>query len=127
MLTAAEKAVVDAVDADGTVTLVRDMVRARSVHPADTEEKAARGVAARLEAAGIRAELDFVAPGRPNVLAAIGRGDGRALLWNAHLDTVSPGNLAAWTADPFGGEVRDGKLFGRGASDDKGGVAVMAA
>ena len=127
MLTAAEKAVVDAIDGDGTVTLLRDMVRARSVHPADTEEAAARVVASRLEAAGIRAELDDVAPGRPNVLAAIGRGDGPTLLWNAHLDTVSPGNLGAWTADPFGGEVRDGKLFGRGASDDKGGVAVMAA
>src|SRR5581483_7904751 len=88
---------------------------------------AAAVVAERLEAAGIPARLDYLEPGRPNVLAEVGAGDGPTLLWNAHLDTVSPGNLAAWTSDPFGGEVRDGKLYGRGASDDKGGVAVMAA
>jgi acetylornithine deacetylase/succinyl-diaminopimelate desuccinylase family protein len=127
MLTSAEMAALDAVDESGTVALLRDLVRARSVWPQDTEEKAAIVVAERLEAAGVRATLDYVAPGRPNVLAQLGRGEGPTLLWNAHLDTVPPGNIAAWTADPFGGEVRDGKLFGRGASDDKGGVAVMAA
>ena len=127
MITAAEAAVLDAVDDGGAVGLLHDLVRARSVWPQDTEEAAARVVADRLEAAGIPTVLDHVAPGRPNVLAEIGRGDGPTLLWNAHLDTVPPGNAAAWTADPFGGDVRDGKLFGRGASDDKGGVAVMAA
>lgn len=127
MLTVAEKAAVGAVDGAATVELLRDLVRARSVWPEDTEEAAARVVAARLEAAGIRATLDYIAPGRPNVLAQIGGGEGPTLLWNAHLDTVPPGHRAAWTADPFGGEIRDGKLFGRGASDDKGGVAMMAA
>jgi acetylornithine deacetylase/succinyl-diaminopimelate desuccinylase family protein len=127
MVTSAEAAVLAAVDDAGTVALLRDLVRTRSVWPQDNEEKAATVVAERLEAAGIQATLDYVAPGRPNVLAQVGRGDGPVLLWNAHLDTVPPGNLGAWTADPFGGEVRGGKLFGRGASDDKGGVAVMAA
>src|SRR5688500_8194298 len=75
----------------------------------------------------MRVSLDYIAPGRPNVLAALGGGDGPTLLWNAHLDTVPPGNLQAWTTDPYGGEIRDGRLYGRGASDDKGGVAVMAA
>ena len=127
MATRAEAAVLAAVDDGATVVLLSDLVRARSVWPKDNEEQAARVVAERLEAAGIRAVLDYVAPGRPNVLAEIGRGEGPTLLWNAHLDTVPPGNAAAWTADPFGAEVRDGKLFGRGASDDKGGVAMMAA
>jgi acetylornithine deacetylase/succinyl-diaminopimelate desuccinylase family protein len=127
MLTPREEAVLAAVDEAGTVALLRDLVRTPSVWPADTEERAAAVVAGWLEAAGIGVTLDEVAPGRPNVLAEIGRGDGPTLLWNAHLDTVPPGNLGAWTADPFGGEIRDGRLFGRGASDDKGGVAVMAA
>jgi acetylornithine deacetylase/succinyl-diaminopimelate desuccinylase family protein len=127
MLTSAESAALAAVDEPGTAALLRDLVQARSVWPKDNEEAAALVVARWLEAAGIPATLDYVQPGRPNVLAEIGRGDGPTLLWNAHLDTVPPGNLAAWTADPFGGEQREGKLFGRGASDDKGGVAVMAA
>ena len=126
-MTKAEARVLEAVDDDATVALLSDLVRVRSVWPQDNEEQAARVVAERLEAAGIRIVLDDVAPGRPNVLADIGRGEGPTLLWNAHLDTVPPGNAAAWTADPFGAEIRDGKLFGRGASDDKGGVAMMAA
>jgi len=127
MLTAAETAAVNAVDGDGAVALLSALVRAKSVWPANMEDEAAQVVARYLDAAGIRATLDYVQPVRPNVLAQLGRGDGPTLLWNAHLDTVSPGNLAAWTSDPFGAEIRDGKLYGRGASDDKGGVAVMAA
>jgi succinyl-diaminopimelate desuccinylase len=127
MLTSAEDAVLAAVDEAGTVALLGDLVRTHSVWPKDDEEAAALVVSRYLESAGIPVTLDYVAPGRPNVLAQIGRGDGPVLLWNAHLDTVPPGNLAAWTTDPFGGEIRDGKLFGRGASDDKGGIAVMAA
>lgn len=127
MLTAPETAAVNAVDGDGAVALLSALVRAKSVWPADMEDEAARVVARYLDAAGIKATLDYVQPVRPNVLAQLGRGDGPTLLWNAHLDTVSPGNLAAWTSDPFGAEIRDGKLYGRGASDDKSGVAVMAA
>jgi acetylornithine deacetylase/succinyl-diaminopimelate desuccinylase family protein len=127
MLSAAETAVLNAVDDDATVALLRDLVRARSVVPPDTEAQAARVVADFLERAGLAVSLDEIHPGRPNVLAHLGRGEGPTLLWNAHLDTVPPGNAAAWTTDPFGGEVREGRLYGRGASDDKGGVAVMAA
>lgn len=127
MLTAAEVAAVDAVDGDAAVALLSALVRAKSVWPANSEEEAAQVVARYLEAAGIETTLDYVQPGRPNVLARLGRGNGPTLLWNAHLDTVPPGNAAAWASDPFGAEVRDGKLYGRGASDDKGGVAVMAA
>jgi acetylornithine deacetylase/succinyl-diaminopimelate desuccinylase family protein len=127
MLSARERAATDAVREEEVVALLRDLVRAPSVNPPGNEAAAAAVVAERLEAAGIRAALDEVEPGRPNVLAEIGEGEGPTLLWNAHLDTVPPGRRAAWTADPFGGEIRDGRLFGRGASDDKGGVAVMAA
>ncbi len=126
MLTREEAAAVEAVREAELVALLRDLVRAPSVVPPGSEEAAAAVVAERLEAAGIPARLDYLEPGRPNVLAEVGAGDGPTLLWNAHLDTVPPGNLAAWTADPFGGEVRDGRLYGRGASDDKGGIAAMA-
>ncbi len=52
-----------------------------------------------------------------------GRGNGRSLLLNGHIDVVRPGS--GWNYDPFGGEIEDGKLYGRGTSDMKGGVAAM--
>jgi succinyl-diaminopimelate desuccinylase len=127
MLTPREAAAVDAVDEHAVAGVLRDLVRVPSVRPHDTEEKAALMVAEYLEQSGIATRLDYIEPGRPNVLADIGHGNGPVLLWNAHLDTVPPGNLARWTSDPFGAEIRDGRLYGRGASDDKGGVAMMAA
>ena len=64
--------------------------------------------------------------GRPNVVGAIrGRGGGRSLILNAHVDVVDPGPAEAWTHDPWSGAVVDGKLYGRGAVDDKAGLAAM--
>jgi acetylornithine deacetylase/succinyl-diaminopimelate desuccinylase family protein len=128
LLTTTEQAVLDAVDERAVVELLRDLVRARSVSPPEgTEAEAARVVAGHLSRAGIAARLDEVAPGRPNVLAELGGGEEPTLLWNAHLDTVPAGSRDAWQSDPFGAEIRDGRLYGRGASDCKGGVAAMAA
>src|SRR5215831_7269660 len=54
-----------------------------------------------------------------------GAGGGRSATLNGHVDVVPAGDLAHWTVDPWAGQVRDGKLFGRGACDMKGGVAAM--
>jgi len=60
---------------------------------------------------------------RPNVVGRWkGTGGGRSLILNAHIDTVPVEPRDAWTRDPFGAEVDNGTLFGRGASDDKGGI-----
>ena len=68
--------------------------------------------------------LDF--KGRPQLAARFeGQGDGKALMFNGHIDAVSAEPRDAWTSDPFAAEVRDGKLYGRGACDMKGGVASM--
>ncbi len=80
-------------------------------------------------------EIDYweVAPNRPNLVATLpGAGGGRSLAWSAHTDVVpvTPEQAEQWEgAGPFSGEVRDGKLWGRGASDMKGAIAayVMAA
>lgn len=62
-------------------------------------------------------------PARPSVVGiARGTGGGRSLMLNGHLDTVG---LAGYEGDPFGGEVRDGLIFGRGAFDMKGGLAAI--
>ncbi len=68
--------------------------------------------------------LDF--RGRPQLIATRhGRGGGRSLVLNGHIDVVCAEPLAEWTSAPFSAEVRNGKLYGRGACDMKGGVASM--
>ena len=68
--------------------------------------------------------LDFV--GRPQLIARRpGRGGGPSLVFNGHIDVVSAEPRAAWTSEPFTAEIRDGRLYGRGACDMKGGVASM--
>ena len=63
---------------------------------------------------------------RPNVVGVYkGRGGGRSLLFNGHVDVCSPGPREAWRHDPFGAEVEGGRLYGRGASDMKSGLASM--
>ena len=69
-------------------------------------------------------ELDF--DGRPQLVARFaGAGGGRSLLLNGHIDVVSGEPKARWTDDPNTPVVRDGKLYGRGSCDMKGGVAAM--
>jgi acetylornithine deacetylase len=86
----------------------------------------------RPDPAVIRADPDW--PGQemdrtalPVVIGRAGRARGRRLILSGHLDVVPPGDPATWTADPWGAEVRDGRLYGRGACDMKGGVAAILA
>jgi acetylornithine deacetylase len=63
----------------------------------------------------------------PVVIGRAGRIRGRRLILSGHLDVVPPGDLATWTTDPWTGAIRDGRLYGRGACDMKGGVAAILA
>ena len=64
--------------------------------------------------------------GRPQLVARfVGAGDGRSLLFNGHVDVVSAEPRERWSSDPFEPEIRNGRLYGRGACDMKGGVAAM--
>lgn len=63
---------------------------------------------------------------RPNVVGfQKGKGSGRSLLFNGHVDVIPPGPLSAWEHNPWSGEVENGKLYGRGSSDMKSGLAAM--
>lgn len=80
--------------------------------------------------ATVRADADW--PGEemprstlPIVLGRLGRPTGRRILLVGHTDVVPPGDSATWTVDPWSGEVREGRLYGRGACDMKGGVAAI--
>lgn len=117
------------------VELTQALVRIPSVNPDGEpgtdqvgEEKCAQYVAEFLKAAGAEAVLEEVEPGRPNVIGRFPskpKPDGTPkprLLFAPHTDTVSVGGM---TIEPFGGELRDGRVWGRGASDTKGPMASM--
>jgi succinyl-diaminopimelate desuccinylase len=117
------------VDAEGALRLAVELVRARSVYDGagGCEREAAEVVLRAVERWGWAAQVDEVAPGRPNVVLTVegSGGPGPVLAFEGHLDVVTEGDPAAWTVDPFAGEVSDGKLYGRGAADMKSGLAAM--
>ena len=111
----------------GLVELAQELVRAPSHPGLERQEQAAVDVLERyLVARGVAVERTEVAPGRPNLVARVrGRSPGRTLLLCGHTDTV-PLNAGA-PGVGFSGELRDGRLYGRGAVDMKGPLAAMAA
>ncbi|GAA1263778.1 M20 family metallopeptidase [Pseudonocardia aurantiaca] len=116
------------VDEAAVVALTRDLVRLRTVHePGSGEAAAAELVAATMRGFGWEPQVTEVAPGRPNVVAVVeGRGGpGPTLAFEGHTDVVTEGELDRWSVDPYGGEIRDGRLYGRGSADMKAGVAAM--
>jgi acetylornithine deacetylase len=101
--------------------LLERLVRIPS--PTGEEHAIAEALAGWCADAGFEVTLEEAAPGRPNVLARWSVGRRPHLLLTGHLDTVPVGE--GWTRDPFGAEVGDGRLYGRGACDMKGGLAAM--
>jgi acetylornithine deacetylase len=110
-----------------TLELLRELVAIDSVNPslvpgARGEAAIAERIAAELVALGLTVDITEVAPGRPNVVGVLeGRTPGRALMLCGHVDTVG----VAGMAQPFKPIESDGRLYGRGAQDMKGGVAAM--
>ena len=117
------------VDADALIEFTQRLVRIRSVNDPDagsTETDAALEVADLMRSWGWEAVIEEVAPGRLNVISVLaGSSPGPTLLLEGHTDVVTEGDLREWSFDPYGGEVVDGKLYGRGAADMKGGLAAM--
>jgi succinyl-diaminopimelate desuccinylase len=110
-----------------SLDLLSKLVRIESCDPPGREAEVAKCLEAELIRAGIQVELDEFAPGRVNLLARLpGSGTNPPLVFSAHLDTV-PVGTTGWTEEPFGGHVKNGRLYGRGASDMKSGVVAMTA
>lgn len=105
--------------------LTRDLVRFDTINPPGNEADAAALAGKILESAGFRVAYHRFAAGRDCLIADLdGTDDGKPLCFTGHLDTVPLGS-AAWRFDPFAGEADGGKLFGRGTSDMKSGIAAM--
>ena len=115
------------VNADAVVELAQTLVRMDSVAAPGRphEEAVAKFLAARLEASGFAVTVTEVAPKRLNVVADWDSGRaGQLLILEGHTDVVTEGEQSAWARDPFGGEIVDGVLHGRGSADMKGGLAA---
>ena len=118
------------IDGDEVVELTRTLVRIPSVYRPDrpecTEAEVAAFVEGWLRREGFEVEVQQVAPGRPNVIGWIGdKSDGRrSLLLEGHTDVVTEGDPREWSWPPFGAELVDGRIYGRGTADMKGGLAA---
>jgi len=108
------------------VDTLQQLIRINSVNPkldpdAPGEETIGSFIAQILRSLNLEPEIDCVEPGRVNVTAALkGSGGGRSLMINGHMDTVGVHDMK----DPFSGAVSEGKIFGRGSMDMKGGLAA---
>lgn len=112
------------VDRDAVVELTRELVRFRSVNPPGNEQEVAEFLARRMTDIGMEVEVQPLMEGRANVIGRI-RGEGAGhLVLTGHLDVVPPGGQE-WQRDPFSADVVDGRIYGRGSCDMKGGVAAM--
>jgi acetylornithine deacetylase len=114
---------------DPAIRLLHDLVAIDSVNPtlvpgAAGEAAIADAIGHAMRRLGLDVTTELVAEGRPNVIGVLeGRATGRTLMLCGHTDTVG----VAGMADPFTPRVRDGRLYGRGSQDMKGGVAAMIA
>ena len=109
---------------DDVISLLADLVKIPSI--CGEEGPIADFIAGWLGSRELPVETIEVKPGRPDVISRVtGRRDGPHLMFNAHVDTVPPG--AGWVHDPFGAEIEDGRMYGRGTIDMKSGVAAMMA
>ncbi|HKF63005.1 MAG TPA: M20/M25/M40 family metallo-hydrolase, partial [Dongiaceae bacterium] len=111
------------------VQLTQSLIRCPSVTPAeagalDLLERTLRGIGFRCW------RLPFQAPDSAavdNLYARWGEGQGPAFAFAGHSDVVPVGDAGGWSGDPFGGEIRNGQLFGRGAADMKAAIACFIA
>lgn len=130
------------IDTQAMVDDLRELVRIPSV--TGSEERVASWAADALRGLGMAVEIvrpdlathrmDPAWPGEemdrtslPVVIGRAGATDRPRVILSGHVDVVPPGDPATWTAEPWGAEIRDGALYGRGACDMKGGVAAILA
>jgi succinyl-diaminopimelate desuccinylase len=109
------------------IDLTRKLLSFNTINPPGNERDCAEYLGRLLEAKGFKVSFYESDEKRTNLIAELdGRGEKAPIIFTGHMDTVPLGE-AEWQVDPFGGEIVGDKIFGRGASDMKGGLAAMVA
>jgi succinyl-diaminopimelate desuccinylase len=107
------------------IALTKQLVRMNTINPPGQEEHCARHLGGLLEKNGFRVKYHELSPHRASLVATIGgNADKAPLCFTGHIDTV-PLGVAQWKMDPFAADTEGGKLYGRGTSDMKCGVAAF--
>ncbi|MEM1288596.1 MAG: ArgE/DapE family deacylase [Pseudomonadota bacterium] len=121
-------------DLDYLTGLVQDLVRIPSVNPKfeigeglNRETDVQLRLQPELDRLGFKTDFQEVFPHRPNLIGCRDGNPERSLILNGHIDVVPIGEASAWTVNPFGGDLSNGKIYGRGSVDMKGGVAAAVA
>ncbi len=108
------------------VRLTQELVRIPSPNPPGLEAEVSDFLASKMKAIGFKVQSHEVSPGRPNVVGHMTFGSGgKRLMFNGHLDVVPPGDRSLWDGDPYSGILKEGRIYGRGTSDMKGGIASI--
>jgi succinyl-diaminopimelate desuccinylase len=111
--------------ADEATDFLVQLVRAQSMNPPGDTTRAAKVIQNKLKKFRSPAEVQSFDDDKPNIILRFGSNKGKKLCFNSHMDTVPVGDTSKWTHDPFGGEIADGQLYGRGSADAKGCAAAM--
>jgi acetylornithine deacetylase/succinyl-diaminopimelate desuccinylase-like protein len=107
------------------VELLQQLIRFDTTNPPGNEAACVEHIRALLDEAGVETAVFAREPGRPNLVARVpGKRGGNPLLLQGHVDVVTTAGQQ-WQRPPFGGELADGYVWGRGAVDMKGGVAML--
>jgi succinyl-diaminopimelate desuccinylase len=107
------------------VQLTKELVRVQSENPPGNQAPIADLVESKMEEIGLKVVRSDYRPNKPNVIGRLGSETGPTLMLNGHMDTVPVGDASQWKYPPFEPVEHDGKLYGRGTADMKGGLAAM--
>lgn len=121
-LSPTELAVLALIDLDEIREIAVELVRAVGQNPPGDEGPTVEVLESACRSRGLEVTITTVEPGRPNLRAVLPGGNGPGLLLLGHTDVVPVGD--GWSVPPFAAEVRNGRLFGRGSADMKGGLAA---
>lgn len=122
-LTDVEEAVLTLIEADDVVALASALIAAPSENPGGTEAATVAALAKACEAAGLHVGITELVAGRENLTATLPGGPAPGVMFLGHSDVVPAG--PGWSRHPFEPVVADGRLYGRGATDMKGGLAAI--
>lgn len=125
-MTQEERKVIERLNTDGMIDLAQRLIRIKTVNPPGDYLEISKVLHLEMQKMGLRVEIIEGYPGKINVFGILPgyEANGVTFLLSGHMDVVSVGDQKEWTHDPFGGEIYDGRLWGRGSIDMKSAIAA---